>query len=234
MFEERYAVRTTYLNPHVLQRFSLTQGLLSNISSASVVACQQQQSSHPGAPGGGLAALLADLNERLDLLAGEVARPTSVSLGDVTHLERTIRRLEGIKLALIDKADRQDTHKRTGDSGTSSWLNGATRSGGGAAARQVDLAKALDETLPRTKEALGLGEVSTEAASVINSTMRKLGPHRRWRDSIETIVRDAKTLGQHGCASGGARPGRCGEVGRGRCASRGRAGGRETRYQQAT
>ncbi|HHU11320.1 MAG TPA: DUF222 domain-containing protein [Intrasporangiaceae bacterium] len=151
----------------------------------------------PGAPGGGLAALLADLNERLDLLVGEVARPTSVSLGDVTHLERTIRRLEGIKLALIAKADRQDTHKRTGDSGTSSWLNGATRSGGGAAARQVDLAKALDETLPRTKEALGLGEVSTEAASVINSTMRKLPESLTdvERDSIETtLVRDAKTL----------------------------------------
>lgn len=151
----------------------------------------------PGAAGGGLTALLADLNERLDLVAGEVARPTSVSLGDVTHLERTIRRLESIKLALIAKADRQDTHKRTGDSGTSSWLNGATRSGGGAAARQVDLAKALDETLPRTKEALGLGEVSTEAASVINSTMRKLPESLTAdeRDSIETtLVRDAKTL----------------------------------------
>lgn len=151
----------------------------------------------PGVTGGGLGVLITALGRQLDALAVEAGRPTAVTSRDVADLERMQRRLASVTLTLIAKADRQDVHKRSGDASISSWLNGATRSGGGQAARQVGLATALEDSLPATKAALGAGDVSTAAAAVIHSVMRKLPDSLTdvERGKVEDkLVDDAKRL----------------------------------------
>jgi hypothetical protein len=116
---------------------------------------------------------------------------------DVQELERAIRRLEATELALIAKADRQQTRRHSGASSTSAWVAELTRSGGAAAARDVTLATTLDDELPATKAAFEAGEVSRTNAGIIADTMAGLPDTltETERATVEAhLVRDGKHL----------------------------------------
>ena len=118
-----------------------------------------------------------------------------VSGRDVAEVDRAISRMEALKLVLVAAADQQDAGGRAGMSGTSAWLAANTRSWGGKAAADVQLATALEASLPLTKDALAGGQLSTAHASVIAGTTSRLPETltEQERTRIETsLVAQAK------------------------------------------
>ncbi len=93
---------------------------------------------------------------------------------DVADIDRGIARLEALRLAAIAQADREDIRSDAGMSSTSAWVAANTRTPGAKAAADVALATALDGTLPVTKEALMVGQVSTAHAAIIAGTVSRL------------------------------------------------------------
>ncbi|MBK8758724.1 MAG: DUF222 domain-containing protein [Actinomycetales bacterium] len=114
----------------------------------------------------------------VDQVHARLADPAAavvVGAADIGEVERIARRVEALRLALVARADRQQVHRRTGHSSTSAWVASATRSGGADAARNVQLATALDgEGLAVTRAAFDAGDVSGRSAGIIASTMDKL------------------------------------------------------------
>lgn len=101
--------------------------------------------------------------------------PTVVVTGeDVKAIERLARRVDAARLAAVAAADALGVGEGEGMSGTAAWLAKATRADGASAARQVGLARALDNGLSSTKAALSDGEVSAEHAGVIAKAMGDL------------------------------------------------------------
>lgn len=88
--------------------------------------------------------------------------------------ERLARRVEGIKLRFLARADTAGLAQASGMSGTDAWLARTTKAGRGDAARQVRLASALDHGLDVTAAALGQGKLSPAHAGVIADATNKL------------------------------------------------------------
>lgn len=141
---------------------------------------------------------VAWLHRQIDRIADAVATESGlIGAGEVAEVERAIRRLEGVKLGLIARADREEAHRRHGATSTSAWLDGLTHAGGASASAQVALATALDGGLEATRSALGAGEVSARSASIIVQAMRELPADLTGRDRgrVEAaLVRDARRL----------------------------------------
>lgn len=145
-----------------------------------------------------LLARLAWLHRHIDRIA-DAAETEGALIGatEVAEVERAIRRLEGVKLGLVARADREQAHRRHGATSTSAWLADLTRSGGASASAQVSLAAALDGGLDATRSALGAGEVSAQSAAIIAQAMRDLPEDLTAQDrlSVESaLVRDARRL----------------------------------------
>ncbi len=121
----------------------------------------------------------------------------SVTGADVKAIERLARRVDAARLAALAVVDAAGVGDGSGMSGTAAWWANATKADGGAAAREVGLARALDRGLGATRAALGEGEVSTEHAAVIAKAVRDLpaGLTAGERDQVEAdLVATAKRV----------------------------------------
>ena len=148
-------------------------------------------------PTSGVVFGLAALGRGVDELAAAVARASTVGRGDLQGVERLIRRLESVKLAMIAAVDRDRIAARVGSANTAAWVAESTKTGGGVAAGEVALATALDAELPATRAALADGVLSTRHAAIIATTMRSLPEDLTHADraTVEAkLVRDAKHL----------------------------------------
>ena len=148
-------------------------------------------------PTSGVVFGLAALGRGVDELAAAVARASTVGRGDLQGVERLIRRLESVKLAMIAAADRDRIAARVGSANTAAWVAESTKTSGGVAAGEVALATALDAELPATRAALADGVLSTRHAAIIATTMRSLPEDLTHADraTVEAkLVRDAKHL----------------------------------------
>jgi hypothetical protein len=114
-------------------------------------------------------ALLDDVLGSGALLAGRADAGLLVDggAGLLVSVDRAIARLQGVRLSLVAAADRAGVASSTGMTGTPAWLASASRAHGSTAARDVNLAVALEESLPVTRAALAEGSVSAEHAAVI-------------------------------------------------------------------
>ena len=111
----------------------------------------------------------------LDAVLVRIADETTVvSSADLAEIDRIAARVQGVRLALIGKADRAQVHRQAGHANTAAWVADTTRAGGGAAHREVVLAAALGQDLPVTAAALSAGEVSGVNAGIVAATMAAL------------------------------------------------------------
>ena len=106
------------------------------------------------------------------------------SLGD-GELCEVLRRVDGCasrvaaaRLRVVREVDVREVARGQGAASTSAWLGSAVRSRPGAAARDVDLAEALESTFADTGAALQTGQVSADAASVVAAAVVVFG--RPW------------------------------------------------------
>jgi hypothetical protein len=116
----------------------------------------------------GVARVHAAIDELGAVQVGEV------SGRDVAEVDRAISRLAAVKLSMVASAHREGAAQRAGMTNTGAWLAAHTRSLGAQAAADVELATALAESLPATREALAAGTLSTEHAAVIAGTASRL------------------------------------------------------------
>jgi hypothetical protein len=138
--------------------------------------------SRGGSPSLGSAAVVGvqtgALHAVVDQVQARLADPDAavvVGAADIGEVERIARRVEALRLALVAAADRQQVHRRTGHSSTSTWVASATHGDGAHAARDVVLATSLaGEGLAVTRAAFDAGDVSGRSAGIIASTMDKL------------------------------------------------------------
>src|SRR5204863_6140831 len=85
---------------------------------------------------------------------------------DFSELHRAIEQLELERLRRLAEIDRRGIFQRDGHLSAVSWLAGVHRMGWGLAREQVKTARALQE-MPRTREALEEGEISSSAVRVL-------------------------------------------------------------------
>ena len=146
-----------------------------------------------------LSAKLQVLHSVITRVATTVEAPDApvVTAASVAEVDRAIRRLEAVKLALIARADAELTHRSSGATSTSAWVSTITHTGGGLAAGQVSLATALQDGLPTTRHALSEGAISVTSAGIIADTVSKLPETltSAEKESVEaSLVKEATRL----------------------------------------
>src|SRR5436190_10716327 len=101
------------------------------------------------------------------LRAEEIAElPDARIEEDFSELHRAIEQLEVERLRRLAELDRRGIFQPDGHLSAVSWLAGVHRMGWGVAREQVKTARALEE-MPKTREALEEGEISSSAARVL-------------------------------------------------------------------
>ncbi|MGW5364213.1 DUF222 domain-containing protein [Actinopolymorpha pittospori] len=83
-------------------------------------------------------------------------------------------RLASLRLSLTQQAELIEVRKLTGAANTAGWVRQVTRMGRREASVSVRLAKALDQTIRATGQALSEGEISLGQAQVIERAIRRL------------------------------------------------------------
>lgn len=126
------------------------------------------------APPGAVHDAVAQVHHVLDRLDVRAEVPQAATATAIREVDRAIRRLQAVRLALVAAAERARVADAAGMSGTGAWLAAHTRTDGTEAASEVKLATALADSLPTTRAALEAGEVSTAHAAVIASTAAAL------------------------------------------------------------
>lgn len=160
-------------------------------------------------PGSSMASALAQLHASIDGVAGHADRlksevyagassasPPGIT-GALRSVERASRRLESVKLTLIATLEKARAAEADGHSSTAAMVGQVTGSGGAAAAAQVSLAAALEDSCPQSKEALARGDLTSAAAAIIAGTMDKLpdGLTDDERSKVEAaLVKEGKQL----------------------------------------
>ncbi|NNM46271.1 HNH endonuclease signature motif containing protein [Knoellia koreensis] len=130
----------------------------------------------PVAPVLGADAAVREVHAVLDRAgsAGDLGVADAASV--IRDAERAVARLQALKLAAIAVVDRARVADRTGHTGTAAWLAHRGTGGGAGAARDLELATALEAELPATKDALARGDLTTQHATVIARTAEQLPP----------------------------------------------------------
>jgi hypothetical protein len=131
--------------------------------------------------------VLARVHAVLDDVRGS---PGAADAAALLSVDRAIARLQAVRLSLVAAADRADLASSTGMTGTSAWLAARSRVHGATASRDVNLAVALDESLPATRAALAEGSLSAEHAAVIAHATGQLPPELtvQQRDQVEASL----------------------------------------------
>ncbi|MGW5366524.1 DUF222 domain-containing protein [Actinopolymorpha pittospori] len=119
---------------------------------------------------------LSGVGEQLD---GAVECPTlSLPLdqyeGAMRQLAVCEAKLASLRLSLTRQAELNEVRKLTGAANAAGWVRQQTRMGRREASVSVRLAKALDQTLRATGQALSGGEISLGQAQVIERAIRRL------------------------------------------------------------
>ncbi len=164
----------------------------------SVGGVEQDQSVHP------IVHFAVRLKAALDVVADAATwSMTPDEERDVLiRLDRSAARVCEVRLRVLAACDRDDVGKADGSASTAAWLAGATRRGRSRAHAEVRLARALDEQLVSTRQALATGQVDEEQARVIASAVEMLpasagpGVRRRAEQHLVALARtyDAREL----------------------------------------
>lgn len=152
----------------------------------------------PAAPPDALAehVRLAELHRAIDRLqaaGAPAARPAGEYDALLTSLDRAVRRLESVKLAVVAAADAARVADDTGLTDTGSWVARRTRADAVVASRDVRLATALapteTEVVRPCATALADGDLSPAHARVIVTATDQL-PATLSAEQVETVERD--------------------------------------------
>jgi hypothetical protein len=123
--------------------------------------------------------------------------PTDIA-GVMTQTVELARAAQVLQLSLTRVAERHQTARREGATSTDAWVAQTVGVSRSAAIREVDLATALPQLAPNTRQSLSTpGGVSLEKAHLITRAMTKLPDTLTAieRDSVETALLDkAKRL----------------------------------------
>jgi Domain of unknown function (DUF222) len=133
----------------------------------------------------------------LDLCGPVSELPVGAATRLIGDVDAAVARLQSIKLGAIAVVDKARVADDAGMTGTDAWLRARSRTSGAEASRDLKLAKALDEGLAATGEALSAGELSAEHARVIADTTAKLPEDLtdEEREAVEeSLVANAKRL----------------------------------------
>jgi Domain of unknown function (DUF222)/HNH endonuclease len=120
---------------------------------------------------------------RSEELAG---RPDAVIEEDFAELQRASEAIEAEKLRRLAEIDRRRTFERDGHLSSASWLATEFSMSWGAAREEVRVARALED-MPKTREALEGGEISTGAVRVLVSA-READPEAFRRCERELVA----------------------------------------------
>ena len=134
-----------------------------------------------------------ELRSALDALRAEDLHvvPDERLEADFTELQRAAQVLEAERLRRLAEIHRRQSHRRSGFLSTASWLVDRHRLGWTAAARDIRTSRSL-QRMPRTREALATGELTTSAVQMLVSA-RHAHPEQ-FRRSEEALVEAAKRL----------------------------------------
>ena len=134
----------------------------------------------------GLRAALASVKSRsLGALSDE---RLEAEFGD---LQRAAQEIEAERLRRLAEINRRQSHRRAGYLSTSSWLVDRHRLGWTAAAKDIRTARSL-QRMPRTREALSGGELTTSAVQMLVSA-RAAHP-AQFSESEGALVEAARRL----------------------------------------
>ena len=92
----------------------------------------------------------------------------------LVELRRQRARLEELELRVLVAADRNQVGADSGATSTPAWLAHATRTSRSAAFRDLHLARKLDETFTKTREALAAGVIDVEKAGIVTAAVEAL------------------------------------------------------------
>src|SRR6266496_3932341 len=84
------------------------------------------------------------------------------------QLQAALQGLEAERLRRLAEIHRRQSHRRTGHLSTASWLVDRHRLGWTTAAKDIRTARSL-QRMPRTREALGNGELTSSALQMLVS-----------------------------------------------------------------
>ena len=110
---------------------------------------------------------------------------------DFTELQQACQALEAERLRRLSEIHRRQSHRRDGYLTTASWLVDRHRLGWSAASREIRTARSL-ERMPRTKEALATGELTSSALQML-VWARQAHP-AQFRQSEEALVETARRV----------------------------------------
>lgn len=122
------------------------------------------------------------------------ARSPEEIVGYLQQVHALEQRIAALRLGLVREVDAREVAQRLGATSTTSLLRELLRTSGGAAARAVRLASALDQTLPTVSRALAAGEVNVEQAGVIAEIVGRV-PATVREAAEQTLLADAAVFG---------------------------------------
>ena len=146
---------------------------------------------------GGDGDVLARFEQALEALSmtpvAELVTSDVAAYGDLAaRVHRAEARLAALRLRVVAAADAARVHRESGATSTGAWLAGVTREDCPRAAREVRLARRLDEDCSATGAALARGVISTGHAQVITRATSTLPDHldRAQRAQVEEHLLD--------------------------------------------
>jgi hypothetical protein len=127
-----------------------------------------------------------------EILAADPDRIDEADLADgYAELDRAVEELSAKRLRWLGSIERRGTYARDGHLSITSWLAGRFRKTWSAASRLVRAARALEQ-MPRTREALEEGEITSSAVDLLTSA-REVDP-QAFTQAEDYLVRAATTL----------------------------------------
>ena len=136
---------------------------------------------------------MSELRSAIEALQAEDVRVVSDEQleTDFAELQRAAQALEAERLRRLSEIHRRQSHRREGYLSTTSWLVARHRLGWTAASKEIRTARSL-ERMPRTKEALATGELTSSAVQMLVSA-RQAHP-AQFNESEQALVEAARRL----------------------------------------
>ena len=136
---------------------------------------------------------MSELRSAIEALQIEDVRSVSDEQleADFAELQRCAQALEAERLRRLSEIHRRQSHQREGYLSTASWLVDRHRLGWTAASKEIRTARSL-ERMPRTKEALATGELTSSAVQML-VWARQAHP-AQFHESEQALVEAARRL----------------------------------------
>ena len=135
------------------------------------------------------------LHDLLDEMLGPIpCFSSAVEAAEVVgQIERAIRKLDALAVAVVDAVDRSDLHRQDGHGSAQTWLAYTCRTSRADAGRRLALA-AMFRKLPITAEKYRAGELGREQAATLAQACGNPRYGHLVIDSIEALLADERTL----------------------------------------